>query len=198
MIYGDAAKRKNKDLVRSLSTIELSPEWWAGYIKAQDAFNARIRESQRKRREEVVSYWDDFFMRNMGQPATEQTKKYAWDNLYSVVTTQSLLDGILRERKMEKRHSARIRQSLRATAPAATAEQTWAGYPLKVRRLTRQEREARKRFVERFYPNSSAFDVWYWLDGFHQVHTKATSWQKLTYGPRCLPVKENKYGRTVW
>jgi hypothetical protein len=111
---------------------------------------------------------------------------------------RSLLDQILFESKMEKRHSARIRQSLRAAAPAATAEQTWAGYPLKVRRLTRQEREARKRFVERFYPNSSAFDVWYWLDGFHQVHTKATSWQKLTYGPRCLPVKEMKYGRTVW
>lgn len=194
MIYGDAAERKNKDLIRSISTIDLSPEWWAGYIKAQDAFNARIREYQRKRREEVVSYWDDFFMRNMGQPATEQTKDYVWKNLYSVVTTQSLLDEILRERKMDKRHSARIRQSLRASAPAATAEQSWAGYPLKVKQLTRQQREARKRFVERFWPNhSEAFDVWYWLDGFHQVHTRSTAYQRKHYGPNCLPTKEVRY-----
>lgn len=99
---------------------------------------------------------------------------------------RSLLDQILFESKMEKRHSARIRQSLRAAAPAATAEQSWAGYSLKVRQRTREERDQLREWCWLFgYWGANAQHlpgddkVW---SNWVQVHTQPLHARKSLYG----------------
>lgn len=166
----------------SISSLDMCPIWWERHKKASVLRVSNIVGYQQSR-DLALTY-----MQAINPTALPEgpSYEYAFNKFFNryVGATQGYGKGMAFKRKA---HTVRqVKLVLRATAPAATAEQSWAGYTLKVRQRTKEERDQLREWRWLFgYWGANAQHlpgddkVW---SNWVQVHTQPLHARKSLYG----------------